>query len=155
MIVGLNPSENHFDQLLPWFSKGFDDGRIKKAFSLCFNNLILSLDEKDVQNITSLLLRCLASIVYHRDKLKNLISLNPKHPFHKIPILNDNELLSILKTIVTINPSHVLSQPTVSPLSVQLVTNQTMQKVFEHMGKCLTNHGIMLWIWCTRQNIIY
>ena len=82
---------------------------------LCFNVIIVSLDENDVQNITGLLSRFLASIVHHSDELKKVTSLIPKHPFHGTPIFNDYELLFNLKTKVTTNPSHVLSQPTGVP----------------------------------------
>ena len=58
------------------------------------------------KNIIGLLLRCMESVVSHNDKLKKMTNLNPKYPFHGILILKNNEVLSNLKTIVTINPSH-------------------------------------------------
>ena len=50
-MAGLNPNKSDFDILPPHFTKGLMMLELKKNFSLCSINIIVSLDENDVQNI--------------------------------------------------------------------------------------------------------
>ena len=52
-------------------------------------------------NIKALLLRCLASMVYHLGSLLNIMEKDPGHCFASIPILCNLSLLDELKNLLT------------------------------------------------------
>ena len=130
----LDPNSPVFDTLPPHFVKGLEEQVICDAFNLCFKNIRKSLDERDIVNMTGLLLRCLASIVHHAESLKEVMRSNPKHPFHDIPILSDDKMLADLKALVTTEKSQRLAQPTGVPPHTQtlrkleVVLNMVMEE---------------------------
>ena len=102
----VDPDSESFDTLPPHFTKNMDEEPvIKEAFDLCFKNVFSSLDEKDVVNITGLLLRCLASMVHHAEAIKRMMRRSPRHAFHSIVVFTDLNLLERLKCFVTTDPS--------------------------------------------------
>ena len=70
VMTGLDPNTGTFDTLPPHFVVGLDDEHVQKVFAGCINNIITSLEGKDIANITGLLMRCLTSIVHHSSELK-------------------------------------------------------------------------------------
>ena len=94
--------------------------------------------ENALYNPTGLLLRLLASIIYHSDWITQVANKNSQHPFLCIPLLNNPELLLCLKAKVTIEMTEGMPQATVIPPHVeqmkmqrQLLTlcQQTLDKV--------------------------
>ena len=115
----LDLNSPNFNVLPPHFIYGLENQIISEAFNICFKNIINSVSENNIENFTGFLLRCLASIVYHSDKLKKVACSNPKHPFNSITILNNNEFLVELKKLVTIEKSLRLAMPTGIPPHVE------------------------------------
>ena len=79
----------------------------------------LSLDEKDVVNVTGLLLRCLASMVHHAEAIKRMMRRSPLHTFHSIVVFTELNLLEWLKFFVTMEPSEKLMMPSGVPPHTQ------------------------------------
>ena len=71
ILAGLDPNSMIFAILPPHFVEGMENSFIKKGMNMTFRN-ILQLEENGVlgTNMTGILLRCLASIVYHQEYLK-------------------------------------------------------------------------------------
>ena len=74
---------------------------VKEAVNICFPN-ISKLN--GLANIKRLLLRSLASVVHHLESLIQVIISQPGHPFSHITLLNNQELLTEPKSLVSIKP---------------------------------------------------
>ena len=59
---------------------------------------------KTIVDPYSVLLYCLASIVYHSDWIKEQCVSNPGNPFTSIPVIKNLPLLKKLKDLVTLEP---------------------------------------------------
>ena len=103
ILAGLNPDSEMFDALPVHFKEGIENKYISEAMNLCFGN-ILKLYSAECA-IGGFLLFCLASVVHHSDKLKAVGAERPGHSFSTIPVLNDVELLTELKKLVTLDPA--------------------------------------------------
>ena len=68
-----------------------------------------------------LLVRLLASLIYHEDYLRKVVIAIPSHPFSSIPILNNIELTTYLKKLISIKPSAVIPIPTGIPPHVKQI----------------------------------
>ena len=82
---------------------------VKEAVNISFPN-ISKLN--GLANIKGLLLRSLARVVYHPESLSQVIISQPGHPFAQIPLLNNQDLLTELKSLVSIKPSSEINAPT-------------------------------------------
>ena len=51
-------------------------------------------------------------MVYHSESLSQFIISQPCHPFAQIPLLNNQDLLTELKSLVSIKPSSKINAPT-------------------------------------------
>ena len=109
ILAGLNPNTSSFEVLPPHFIVGSENLHVNEALNMCFPN-ISKLN--GMPNIKGLLLRCLASVIYHSEALIQVIDTEPGHPFSQIPILSQRLLLKELKGVVTINPSPKINSPT-------------------------------------------
>jgi hypothetical protein len=58
--------------------------------------------------IKSILIRIFASLVYHSDALIEVASKKEGHPFWNIPILQDKEMLTQLKKLITTDKSPII-----------------------------------------------
>lgn len=111
ILGGLDPDSADFDVLHPHWTVP-DDEHIKEAIELCFRNILSMLEDEDTF-MPAILSRCLASLVYHEQRLRAIIQKNPKHPWRCLPIFTNNELLGHLKSIVTTElTKEVLDKPT-------------------------------------------
>ena len=95
---------------------------------------------------TSLLLRCLACVVFHSEKLVEVMVQFPGHDFAKIALLHDRRLLDELTKLVTTEPTPgVMMQATGIPphigMSVQL--KEILQKLSE-LVHAFENQSVIL-----------
>ena len=120
ILAGLDPHSSDFEVLPPHFIEGMENKTIKEGMTKSFFYILKLQDIEDKVNIIGLLLRCLASVVYHSDTLLKVISSNQGHPFIQIPILNDPTLLAELKLLVTTKSSIKIDAPTGIPPHVKI-----------------------------------
>ncbi len=60
-----------------------------------------------------ILMKYLASLVHHKQNIREVIGSNPKHPWQCLPIFTNDELMSHLKSNVMTKPTKgVLEKPT-------------------------------------------
>ena len=121
ILAGLDPNSIEFAVLPPHFIVGIENEWVRKGMSMCFTN-IMTLDEEDDTNMTGILLRCLASIVYHSEFLKEIIKERPGHSLYQISVLNDNVLLGHLKEFITTEKSEKITAPTGIPPHIGLLS---------------------------------
>ena len=122
ILAGLDPNSLEFAVLPPHFVQGMDNNFIFIAMNMTFKN-ILELDESGQlgTNLTGILLRCLASIVYHQDYLRKITRTIPGHPLNQLSILNDENLLQNLSSLITTEPSTKIPSPTGIPPHVNIL----------------------------------
>ena len=109
ILAGIDPNTSTFEVLPPHFTVGMENIHVKEAVNICFPN-ISKLN--GLANIKGFLLRSLASVVYHSESLSQVIISQPGHPFAQIPLLNNQDLLTELKSLVSIKPSSKINAPT-------------------------------------------
>ena len=80
---------------------------------------------KSHPNSISILLLCLASVVYHIDFIRDVIDRNPGHLFSTLPILQDEELLEKLSELITRKPSAVMKVTGVPPHITQILSEMS------------------------------
>jgi hypothetical protein len=120
ILAGLDSMSTTFDALPPHFVVGMEDERIVSALKKNFHYIYKMGDEnEEFANVKNLLLRCLASLVHHSDALIKEASNHSSHPFWKIPMLCDRQMINELKQLVTTNASHVIDTPTGIPPHVK------------------------------------
>jgi hypothetical protein len=114
ILAGFLPNKTTFDTLPPHFTVGLENQKVKDAVALCWPKLFQRIQSNMAQdNIKGLLLRVLASIVFHSDFLR-------RSPFAAtIPIFNDLLLLKDLKDLVTTDPSNTMPHSTGIPPHVE------------------------------------
>ena len=82
-----------------------------------------------------LLVRLLASLIYHEDYLQKVVTAIPSHPFSSIPILNNIELTTYLKKFISIKPSVVIPIPTGIPPHVKQI--KKLEKLTRYSSETL------------------
>lgn len=115
VLAGFQPNSASFEQLPPHFTVGFENPTIKRATNLCFPKLLHRLQSEESYHVRGLLLRTLASVVYHSDYLASTLFAS------NIPLLNDCDLLHELKTLVTTSATAGMPHSTGIPPHVELV----------------------------------
>ena len=115
ILAGLDPNTPEFATLPPHFKEGIENENIVYGMKRCFPSIMTLNDEETRKNMTGLLMRCLASIVWHSEVLLKVIAENPGHPFYLIPVLNETNLLCALRPLVTTDPTRNMSTPTGIP----------------------------------------
>ena len=72
------------------FIEGLENTYILEGMKICYSNLLLIERSGALgTNITGILLRCLASIVFHSPKLKEIMHNSAGHALNQISILNN------------------------------------------------------------------
>ena len=95
----------NFAVIPPHFKCGMENEYINKAMHLCFRGIIERNEGGNVSSLRSntkgILLRCLACMVIHCDKLKANIESNPSYCFAAVLLFIYLELLQELKKLIT------------------------------------------------------
>ena len=151
ILCGLDPNHTNFAVLPPhWILEDpLDNESIRKAMRMMYGPILDGYAPGGAMvhadaNPSGILLRCLASIVYHSEKLLQTMTRYPGHDFAKLTILHDFPLLNNLKELVTVQPtSGVLVSPTggIPPhvgLAVQL---SEILKTLGHLVHQFGEHG--------------
>ena len=135
IMAGLDPCKSEFAILPPNFKviDPLSNEIIGQAMEMTFGS-ILRTHSNAPNNPTSILLRCLASIIYHSEDLIKIMISNPLHDFNKISILNKKDLLLELKELVTVEPTPgVIETPSGIPphIEVAVMMQKVMNKSYE------------------------
>ena len=117
ILALLDPNKPEFSVLPPHW-KDSSLPIVKRGVKMCFGRIIRHHGFSD-NDPTGLLTLLLATIVYHADWLNKTRMNNPAHPFGKIPILNDVELLAALRDEVTLDPNDEMPCPTGIPPHIE------------------------------------
>jgi hypothetical protein len=143
-LAGLDPDSETFDVLPPHFTikheKAMENEFIREGMNLCFGPILEQWGDKCA--LEGILLLLLASMVYHSEFLITQIAKNSKHPFQSIPILQQQDLLSQLKDLVTLEPRGEVTKPSGVPRHVKLMKRIT--KTFEKVENCISLQEKML-----------
>ena len=116
VLAGLDPNDASFGSLPPHFIMidPMHNLDVKEAMQLMYGPILRRWSDHEV-NPTGLLLRCLASVVWHSDFLQQWARTVPGHAFATIPLMNNGQLLQQLKVLVTTEPSESMKVPTGIP----------------------------------------
>ena len=114
VLAGLSPNLPTFDTLPPHFLVGCENPDVKTALNICFPKIMAKANGNDsLLHVRGLLLRYLASLVYHSDKLM-------QSPFKdKIALFFDKQHLSRLKALITVGISNIIVGATGIPPQVE------------------------------------
>lgn len=106
ILSGKDPNLASFKVLPPhWDLKNpYMDQRVFIALKANFRRLLEDHVTTDY-NPSTLILRCLACMVYHSNEILNVIHHNPGHPFASIPLFMPGSNLEDLKPLVTTDPT--------------------------------------------------
>ena len=122
ILAGLDPNALDFAILPPHFVEGLENIYIQEGMKMCYKNLLFIESNGGLgTNISGILLRCLASIVYHSQKLKEIMHTSAGHPLNQISILNNQNLLNKLLPLITTKPSVKITSPTGIPPHVTVL----------------------------------
>ena len=113
ILAGLDPNETNFGDLPPYFEQDIDNEIVKNSMICIYGDLL-----KSHPNSVSILLLCLASVVYHIDFIRDVIDRNPGHLFSTLLILQ--ELLEKVLELITRKLSAVMKVTGVPPHITQL-----------------------------------
>ena len=103
ILAGLDPDSEEFGILPPHFTVGMNNQTVQKVLQLCFGNI---MEAEDGDNFTSaILLRCMASLIYHPDDIQKVVAKRSGHRFGNIRIFHDPELLKECQSLVTVDPT--------------------------------------------------
>lgn len=138
ILALLDPNKESFSILPPHWSDPAHPS-VTQGIRICFGDVVSahSGTNHDPSGLLSLLL---ASMVHHSDWLIGVCARYPSHPFHSLPLLNDNNLLTELKCLVTLEPnSHVPIATGVPPhVSHTQAINEVKQVVTETKAYVIT-----------------
>ena len=120
VIAGLNALKSSFKILPPHFKdeNALENPLVHEALNLMYGPILSRWAGTD-QDPTGILLRFLASIIYHFEWIQQMASLSTDHPFNAIPLLFKADLVADLKSPVTTEPSPVISEATGIPPHVE------------------------------------
>ena len=113
ILASQDPNSTNSGDLSPYFKKNMNDDVIKKGMTCKYGDLL-----KSHPNSVSILLLCIASVIYHIESIKQVIDKNPGYPFSMLPLLQDEELLQKLKRLVTREPSAMMKVSCIPPLII-------------------------------------
>jgi len=117
VLAFLQPNTPDFATLPPHFKldEPMSNAVIKEGMLLCFAPILQKWQGTRVDP-TGLLLRCLATMVWHSPFLMATIVKYPGHPFAALPLLNNCDLLCQLKDLVTLDPvGHIKNATGIPP----------------------------------------
>ena len=120
IMAGLNSLRPTFNILCPHFNmeNPLDNEYIREALYSMYGPIIDKWGNTP-QDPTCLLLRLLASVVYHIDWIKSISQTSTDHPFNSIPLIFRGDLVEKLKELVTTDPSDVIHKATGIPPHVE------------------------------------
>ena len=138
-IAGLDPNSENFAVLPPHFNmdEPMSNEFVRDGMRLMYGPILEKYAGGSIDP-TGLLIRCLASVVYHSEFLADFAGEHPGHPFALLPLLNNTTLLSKLQSLVTLEPIGQIKKATGIPPYVNLAVQQkkildlslsTLQKV--------------------------
>ena len=115
ILAGLDPNDASFGTLPPHFTMTdpMSNTYVREVMQLMYGPILRRWSGHEVDP-SGLLLRCLASVVWHSDFLKWARKV-PGHSFSTIPLLNNEPLLHKLKELVTTEPTESMKVPTGIP----------------------------------------
>ena len=90
--------------MLPHFIMEQDlmaDSQIKSVMEIMYGQILVKIGNEPEIDPRSLLLLLLASVIYHSDRLQDIILRDPGHPFSLIPLLTHPELPCQLRAEVS------------------------------------------------------
>ena len=116
ILAGLDPNDASFGSLPPHFvmTDPMSNADVKEGMQLMYGTILRRWSGHEVDP-TGLLLRCLASVVWHSNFLKQWARNVPGHAFATIPLLNNEPLMQGLKAFVTTEPTESMKVPTGVP----------------------------------------
>jgi hypothetical protein len=116
ILYGLDPNDASFGSLPPQFimTDLMSNVYVNEAMHLMYGPILRKWSDHEVDP-TGLLLRCLPSVVWHSDFLKEWARTIPGHSFALIPLLNNESLLQELKKLVTTEPTESMKVATGIP----------------------------------------
>jgi hypothetical protein len=158
ILCGLDPNDTNFAVLPPhWkLEDPLGTSAIMEAMHLMYGPILKEQEDGGGGSTTrhgaghrsGILLRCLASIVFHSKHLAATMVKYPGHDFSKLAILHNPSLLKQLKELVTVEPTKgVLVAPTGIPPHVGLAVQ--VAEVLDTLGDLVTRfeeHGDTLMI---------
>lgn len=131
-LAGFDPDSEDFGMFPPHFREGMENEYIHEAMMLCFGPILEWWGGKFA--IQGILLLMLASMVWQSDWLMEFIDKDAGHPFQNIPILQDPDLLSKLKELVTLEPCNDVKNVSGVPRHTKL-----LKKISGILGVCEEN----------------
>ena len=120
ILAGFDPNSSNFGALPPHFI--VDDPNQNVFISEAMNRMfgpILQKWKNTSCNPYGFLLLCLASIVYHKEWIKEWIQKVPSHDFIKISIINNNKLMNELVKLISAKESNVIKRVTGIPSYIE------------------------------------
>ena len=121
VLAGLNALSPSFNILPPHFDveDPMGNAHIHEAMQVMYGPILVRWHSESC-NPSGVLLRVLASVVYHFDWIKQIASKNgTDHPFSCIPLMFNLELVVELKKLLTTKPSSVIKEATGIPPHVE------------------------------------
>jgi hypothetical protein len=76
---------------------------LQQAITICYGNILQTYPDTSF-HVSGVLIRVLASVVYHSKWIKKFIDKRKKHPFSHIILLQYPDLLDELKKLVIRHP---------------------------------------------------
>ena len=137
VLACLNALKPTFNVLPPHFDleNPLKNDDVGEAMSLMYGPII-DRWENTPMDPTGLLLRLLASVIYHFDWIKMIAHKRIDHPFNAIPLMFCPEIVSSLKNMITIKPSNVIKEATGIPPHVE--HSIKMQEILTVANECLS-----------------
>ena len=120
IMAGLNSLLPSFKVLPPHFNleNPVENEHVWEAMNLMYGPILNNWADTP-QDPTGLLLRLLASVVYHFDWIQSMSQSGTEHIFNAIPLVFKPELVEELKKLVTIEPSVIIDEATGIPPHVE------------------------------------
>ena len=141
ILCGLDPNDTNFAVLPPhWILVDpLGNELVSKAMQMTYGPILAEYRHRS-ENPTGVLLRCLASIVFHSEKLLETMTRHSGHDFAKLTLLHDFSLLNDLKALVTVEPTPgVLVSPTGIPPHIGIAVQ--LSDVFDTLGELVRQFG--------------
>lgn len=141
ILCGLDPNETHFATLPPHWNleDPLGNDMIREAMYMMYGPILQRYAGRS-ENPSGILLRCMACLVYHSDRLLETMVKYPGHDFSKVTILHHPTLLKDLKQLVTIQPTKgVLVSPTGVPPHIGLAVQ--VAEVLDTLGELVCQFG--------------
>jgi hypothetical protein len=136
ILVGLDPNDASFGTLPPHFvmTDPMSNPYVNEAMQLMYGPILRKWSNHEVDPM-GLLLRCLPSVVYNSEFLKEWARNIPAHSFGTIPLLNNESLLQELKKLVTLEPTDSMRVATGIPPHINNAILMKEILVYQHVGR--------------------